>query len=67
MHAQSLQSLLPAKPSSPVIGEDMEEVHMVDLEGTRATGGGRSEAYEDGSDDEEYNGRHGQRMGCHQQ
>ena len=58
---QDLEKLLPAKPDTPTITDDMEEVNMIELEGTRGL-----ENLLD-SDDDEDDGAHGHRVGCHHQ
>lgn len=49
------------KPDQPRIGEEVEEVDLVEFESTKGSEGRVREAYED-SDEEEYSGGH--RVGC---
>ena len=62
---QKLEAFLPSKPGEPSLGPDVEEVDMVDFEGTRGAEGRSREVYAD-SDDEDYHGG-GQRVGCSHQ
>jgi len=48
---QELESLLPDKPVEPIVGEEAEEVNMIDYESTRGVGGSQREAYDDSDDD----------------
>ena len=58
---------MPARPDEPAVDDEMEDVHMIDYEDTPGHGGGgRGEAYDNQSDDEDGPG-HGQRVGCQQQ
>ena len=61
---QKLEALLPARPDGPLISDDMEEVNMMEYEGTRGGEDGHREAYDE-SDDED--GGIGQRIGCSHQ
>lgn len=63
---KKLESLLPSRPDEPPISEDMEDVNMMEFEGTRGLGDDshRGEAYDE-SDDEDGPGGH--RVGCSQQ
>ena len=58
---QKLESLLPSRPDEPVISEDMEEVNMIEYEGTRGGEDGHKEVYDE-SDEEDIAGGH--RVGC---
>ena len=62
-----LIKLLPTKPDNPEIREDMEEVNMIDIEGTRSADTHKSEVYDNSDDDDGGGGMHGQRVGCQQQ
>ena len=57
---QELESLLPDKPVEPKVGDEAEEVNMIDYESTRGVGGSQREAYDDSDDDEPS----GHRVGC---
>ena len=45
----------------------MEEVNMIDIEGTRSADTHKSEVYDNSDDDDGGGGMHGQRVGCQQQ
>lgn len=59
---KKLESLLPSRPDGPAISEDMEEVGMIEYEGTRGGDDGHKEAYDE-SDEEDIAGG-GHRVGC---
>lgn len=67
MLLQKLEKLLPARPDEPEADDEMEEVHMMDYEGTRDQGGQRAEAYDEQDEDDGYPSHGGQRVGCQQQ
>ena len=56
--SQKLEQLLPAKPDEPIVGDDAEEVHLLDLADTK----GMDAMDEEDSDEGEMAG--GPRVGC---
>ena len=60
---QKLEKLLPKRPKVDIpMGDDVEEVDLVEFEDTRG-GRGRREAYDDDDDDDEH-GHGGPRVQC---
>lgn len=54
MLLQKLEKLLPERPKFEMPeGEHVEEVNLVDYEGTRSAGGNLREAYHDDDDDDD--------------